>query len=119
MELNSSYYRHIKWVGQDTSFKFTWTAYGETYKEIWDETVEHGINHWDTEFDYVMNQLGKTDEDYMVDGELDEDRQMDDYYEYKIHEMTDEEYRYLLETSKGNAYYSNFKFRNAETGEFE
>lgn len=117
MKLNSSYDRKIKWIGKDTSGKFTLVAYGDTYKEIWDTTVDHDVNHWDYEFDYVMERLGKTENDYMVDGELDEEKQMNDYYDYKS-SMTDEEYKDMLESSQGNAYYTEFEYRNDE-GEFE
>lgn len=116
-KLNSSYKTKIKWIGKDTSGRFTWVAYGNTYKDIWDETVEHDVNHWDYEFDYVMEQLGKTEDDYMVYGELDDEKQMSDYYDYKAN-MSDEEYKEMLETSKGNAYYTEFEFKNGD-GEFE
>ena len=49
-----------------------------------------------------MEQLGKTEDDYMVDGELDEEKQMNDYYDYKAN-MSDEEYKDMLESSQGNA----------------
>lgn len=117
MKLNDSYDRKIKWIGKDTSGKFTWVAYGDTYKEIWDETVDHDVNHWDYEFDYVMEQLGKTEDDYMINGGFNEEKQMIDYYNYK-ETMSDEEYKDMLESSKGNAYYTEFEYRNDE-GEFE
>lgn len=105
----------IKWEGQPTNGCLTWVAYGTSFKDIWDLTVEREVNNLDSEFDFVMKKIGKTETDYLDEnGEIDIEKQIDEFYTYKIG-MTDDEYRELLLQSIGNAYYQEIYYLSEES----
>lgn len=105
-KLNCKFNARIRWDGYDTRKMFHWYAYGNTFEEIWDTTVNAGINDWEDWETYVLGKKGMTQEDFYdeEDNFLEEE-----YYNALIYDMSDEEYRDLICSCKGKAYYSNFE----------
>ena len=109
--LNSPYdfenpydYNKIRWDGWDTSRRWHWVAFGKSYEDIWNATVEANVNHLETFEDFVLKKIGKKQSDYWTEeGDYLEDEFDNDVYGYN---MSDADYKELILSSKGNAYYS-------------
>lgn len=102
----------IRWTGRDTRGLFRWIAYGASYRDIWETTVNGGVNHAEAEVEYRLWKIGKSEEDFAdEDGEIDYDAMNNVVWRV---DMTDEDYKDLLTCSRGNAYYHTFELWNGE-----
>lgn len=100
--------KFIVWYGRDTRGLNHWKCFGNTYQDIWCETVRLGVNHYEDEEHYMLSKIGKCNNDYWnEDGDYLEEEFYNDISKV---EMNDEDYYELLVTSKGNAYYSDFEY---------
>lgn len=99
----------IRWTGRDTRGLCRWIAYGSSFQDIWTATLDR-VNHSDAEEAFRMNLIGKTIEDFTdADGEVDWDAYDDAVWSAN---MTDNDYRALLLSCTGNAYYQTFEYRS-------
>lgn len=102
----------IRWTGRDTRGLFRWVAYGRTYEDIWLTTIRERVNHSDDEDAFRLNRMGKTLADFDdADGETDYEAYEDAIWSVN---MTDEDYKELLISCKGNAYYQTFEYRSSD-----
>ena len=109
--LNPSEQAHatIRWAGKDTQGMHTWIAYGKSYKDIWDATVQSDVNHYEDWENYILNKLGRSQDEFWDEDGICFDS---DSYDNLIcsYSMDDDEYRDLIDSCKGNAYYSTFEY---------
>lgn len=106
----------IKWVGRNTAMNIKWEAEADSYRDLWYELLEKRVVH-DDEYDrYVFNKEGVTEDDFKIDNDWDTDK----YDEFMSDVMLDEdEWKDLIESCDGNAYYQYFYEFNEETQKYE
>lgn len=108
----------VKWVGKNTQYDKKWEADGLGYKDLV-ETIEYkyGINYI-LDSDAVQIKLLEINGENLDDYEVTSDGigNMDKFEEFEnkegIKELSEDDYKDVLESSKGNAYYHNFKTEN-------
>lgn len=101
----------IRWTGRDTRGLFRWIAYGDSYEAIWNATLNR-VNVSDDEEEFRLARIGKTIDDFLDEnGDI-----MGDEYWLAVWSvnMTDEDYKELLISCKGNAYYQTFEHWNGD-----
>lgn len=101
----------IRWTGRDTRGLCRWIAYGHSFSDIWTATLGK-VNCGDEEEAFRLNLIGKTIADFTdADGDVDWDAYDDAMWSAN---MTDDDYRTLLPSCKGNAYYQTFEYRSSD-----
>lgn len=103
----------IKWTGKTTSGVHTYKAEGKNYKELYHNIVDkYGYDFLDADV-YEIQLLKKNNEDlerYDIDSEgIGNWEKYEEFESGNIEYLEDEDYRELIENSKGNAYHQEFE----------
>lgn len=109
--------KKIKWVGRNTARNIKWEAFGNSYREIWEDLVNRNVMHYEDLENYLY-KLNGIDETFFEDE--DGEWNIDKWTNWKPEEdMNEERYRDLIEKSDGNAYYQEFYHWDDEEGYVE
>lgn len=101
----------IKWKGTNTQQNLWWQEEANTYKDLWDVLEEREIVHYEQYERYLSNITGINPDDLKTDEE---------YYKWiESYDLSEEEWKDLIKSCDGNAYYQWFYEWNEEIKEYE
>lgn len=108
--------RKIKWSGCNTSKNIWWNKKADSYKELWDLLLIRNLVHNEDYDKYLFYKYGVTESDfYDTDGEWLDDK----YFEFvNTHWLEEDEYKELIKSCDGNAYYQWFWEWNEELSDY-
>ena len=103
----------IKWKGQPTNRKITWRATAETYKELYFKLIDMNIISFVDGFPdeiFLLNKVGLKLNDFdNVEEKWNYDFQK--WFEEVTRnvELTEDDYKIIIESEKGDAYYQELE----------
>lgn len=102
----------IKWKGCNTAQNIWWNKKANSYKELWDLLLIRNLVHDDKYEKCLLDKYEVNESDfYDTDGEYLDDK----YNEFMTtHELEEDEYKELIKSCDGNAYYQWFWEWNEE-----
>lgn len=108
--------RKIKWRGCNTAQNIWWNKKADSYKELWDLLLIRNLVCDEDYVEYLFNKYKVAECDfYDTDGEWLEDK----YNEFmNKHWLEEDEYKELIKSCDGNAYYQWFWEWNEELSDY-
>lgn len=102
----------IKFTGRNTNMNICWKCSGNSYKEIYDWLLKKDVissEDYDPVEKYLLEQLGKTIDDYM--NKETEIYDIDKLYMDGDCFLTDEAYYEIISNENGNAFYQEWDIK--------